>query len=50
MIVVEGNRCKAENARRSGVFAPPDVTGPGCGNAAGTVSYLVFPTDYFAFS
>ena len=27
-----------------------DITGPGCGDAPGTVSNLMFPTDYFAFS
>jgi hypothetical protein len=48
MIVVEGNRCKTENA--TGVFAQPGMTGPGCGDTSGTVSHLMFPTDYFAFS
>jgi hypothetical protein len=50
MIVVEGNRCKAEMPPALRVFAQPDITGPGCGDAPGTVSHLMFPTDYFAFS
>jgi len=50
MIVVEGNRCKAEKYQVLRVSAQPDITGPGCGDAPGTVSHLVFPTDYFAFS
>ena len=30
--------------------AHPDIAGPGCGDAPGTISHLEFPTDYFAFS
>ena len=32
------------------VVVHSDMTGPGCGDAPGTVSHLMFPTDYFAFS
>ena len=42
---LQGGKCPAVR-----VFAQPDITGPGCGDAPGTVSHLVFPTDYFAFS
>jgi hypothetical protein len=50
MIVVEGNCCKAENATDAQGFVQPDITGPGCGDAPGTGSHSMFPTDYFAFS
>ena len=43
--LLQGGKCQALR-----VFAQPDITGPGCGDAPGTVSHLVFPTDYFAFS
>jgi hypothetical protein len=50
MIVVEGNRCKAEMPPALRAVAQPDIADPGCGDAPGTVSHLMFPTDYFAFS
>jgi len=42
---LQGGKCQALR-----VFAQPDIAGPGCGDAPGTVSHLMFPTDYFAFS